>query len=159
MKILPRRRRLEAKTDYKTRLSLLDSNKPRLILRKTNRYIIAQVAISENAQDKVIASVNSKDLSAIGWYEENSGKLKSRAAAYLTGYMLGKKLNGRISEAILDIGMHRNIHKSRLYAALRGALDSGLKVPHGSNALPPMEMIEGDKDVKAIFNKIKEKLK
>ena len=32
-----RRRRIEAKTDYKARFNLLKSEKPRLVVRKTNR--------------------------------------------------------------------------------------------------------------------------
>ena len=36
---LPRRRRLQGKTDYKARLAMLKSGKPRLVVRKTNHYI------------------------------------------------------------------------------------------------------------------------
>jgi len=43
---LPRRRRIASKTDYKARLSLLKSEKPRLVVRKTNRYIIAPIIVT-----------------------------------------------------------------------------------------------------------------
>ena len=57
-----RKRRLEAKTDYKARLELLKSGKPRLVIRKTSRYIIAQLVLSENAQDKVLKGFTSLSL-------------------------------------------------------------------------------------------------
>ena len=59
---LPRRRRLESKTDYKSRLALLKSEKPRLVVRKTNRYIIVQIVSSEIAQDKILVGKTSKKL-------------------------------------------------------------------------------------------------
>ena len=44
-----RRRRLEHKTDYKARLGLLKSNMPKLVVRKSNRYITVQLVISDIA--------------------------------------------------------------------------------------------------------------
>jgi len=90
-----RRRRKEAKTDYKARLNLLKSNKPRLVIRKTNRYIIAQIVESNLAQDKVIADFSSQDLLEKGWPKEKAGSLKSLQAAYLTGFGLVKKRSRR----------------------------------------------------------------
>lgn len=157
MRKIQRRRRIEAKTDYKARLNLLKSGKPRIVIRKTNKYILIQLVQSDLAQDKVIASVSSKDLLLNGWPEKSAGSLKSRAASYLTGLLLAKKLNKKVEEAILDIGMYRNIQKSRIYAALKGVVDSGIKVPHSAEALPTDESIALDK-YKSFFNKIKEKL-
>ena len=59
-----RQRRLSGKTDYKARLALLKSGKPRLVVRKTNRYMIAQIISSDVAQDKVVLGLTSKDLIA-----------------------------------------------------------------------------------------------
>src|SRR3989338_66668 len=101
-----KRRRAEQKTDYKARLLFLKSGKPRLVVRKTNRYIIAQVVESSIAQDKVLFGVTSKDLLSKGWPKEKSGSLKSLPAAYLTGLMLGKMAKGKVKETILDIGMN-----------------------------------------------------
>ena len=61
MKTLKRRRH-EARTDYRIRLALLKSEKPRLVVRKTNRYIIAQIVESDIAQDKIIVGLTSKSL-------------------------------------------------------------------------------------------------
>ncbi|HLF53997.1 MAG TPA: 50S ribosomal protein L18 [Candidatus Nanoarchaeia archaeon] len=151
---MPRRRRLESKTDYASRLSLLKSEKPRLIIRKTNRYIIVQIVSSEAAQDKVLVGINSKILLSKGLPKESSGSLKSLGAAYLTGFLLGKKaLESGIKEAILDMGMYINVKNSRIYSALTGVLDSGLHVPHKKDVLPKMENIKSGKIAK-VFDKI-----
>ena len=149
-----RRRRLEAKTDYKSRLALLKSEKPRLVVRKTNRYIIAQIVQTEIAQDKVVAGLTSKVLLSKGWPSELSGSLKSLGAAYLTGFLLGQSaLKSGIKEAILDIGMQRNIKNSRLFAVVRGVVDAGVSIPHNPDVLPQMENIKNDKIAK-LFDKI-----
>jgi len=150
-----RRRRREAKTDYKARLALLKSEKPRLIIRKTNRYIIVQLVQSEIAQDKTLVRVTSKDLLEKGWPKEQAGSLKNLAASYLTGFLLVKKLKEKPDSAILDIGLHRNISKSRIYAVLKGALDAGLKIPHNEDALPSTEKIKSTDKTNAL-EKIKD---
>ncbi|MDO8459853.1 MAG: 50S ribosomal protein L18 [Nanoarchaeota archaeon] len=152
-----KRRRKEAKTDYRARLALLKSEKPRLVIRRTNRYLIAQLVESDIAQDKVIMSVTSKDLISKGWPSEKIGSLKSLPAAYLTGYLIGKMGKQKIKEAVLDIGMHRNMHKSRIYAVLKGAVDAGLIVPHSKEALPEIDKITKNKQSINI-EKIKEKM-
>ena len=149
-----RQRRLKKKTDYKSRLALLKSGKPRLVIRKTNRYILAQIVESDIAKDKVIVSVTSKDLLTKGWPKENAGSLKSLPAAYLTGYILAEKVKESGKEMILDIGMHRNISQSRIYAVLKGALDAGLKVNHNEKALPTEEQINKNEKFTEIINKI-----
>lgn len=149
-----RRRRLEAKTDYKARLALLKSEKPRLVVRKTNRYLIAQIVISDTAQDKVVIGITSKILLSSGAPAELAGSLKSLGAAYLTGYLLGKKaLEIGTKEAIVDAGMNINVKNSRIYAVVKGAVDAGLKIPHNEKVLPPMESIKSEKIAK-IFDKI-----
>jgi large subunit ribosomal protein L18 len=149
-----RRRRLEAKTDYKSRLALLKSQKPRLVVRKTNRYIIAQIVQTEIAQDKVIVGLTSKVLLSKGWPSELSGSLKSLGAAYLTGFLLGKlALKSGIKGVIVDIGMQRNTKNSRLFALVRGVVDAGVSVPHNPDVLPQMENIKNDKIAK-LFDKI-----
>jgi large subunit ribosomal protein L18 len=153
-----KRRRLEGKTDYKARLDLLKSGKPRLVVRKSNRYIIAQLVQSDIAQDKVVAGISSKALLSKGWPNELSGSLKNLSAAYLTGFMLGKlALNAKIKDAILDAGMYRNIKNSRIYSVLKGAVDAGMDIPHNDDVLPPMEMIKNEKMSKIFDKIIKEK--
>jgi len=155
----PRRRRKEAKTDYKARLGMLKSGKPRLVIRKSNNYILAQIVSSDVAQDKVIVTFLSKDLLEKGWPADKKGSLKSLAAAYLTGFLIAKKSKSLIKEAIVDLGMNRNISGSRIYAVVKGALDAGLNISVNESALPTMERILSNKNVsKSIIEKIKEKL-
>ncbi len=153
-----RRRRKERRTDYKARLALLKSGMPRLVVRKTNRYIIAQIIKSEIAQDRVIARVSSKDLLGIGWQKENIGRLKSLAAAYLTGLMIAKKYNEKSNELLLDIGLQRNVKGSRVYAVLKGALDGGLKISFDEKALPSIQRIKLNSKVSLLLERIMEKL-
>jgi large subunit ribosomal protein L18 len=153
-----RRRRKEAKTDYKQRTNLLKSGKPRIVFRKTNKYVIGQVVSSEVAQDKVIMGANSKELLVNGWPDNLKGSLKSMPACYLTGYLLGKKSKDT-KQAILDIGLNRNIKKSRIYAFLKGVVDAGVDVAHSTEALPEMETIEGKGKAGDMIKKIKEKIK
>ena len=154
-----RRRRSEGKTDYKARLALLKSEKTRVVVRKSNRYVLVQLVESDKAQDRTIGRVSSKDLMEKGWPKERAGSLKSLAAAYLTGFMLGKKFKGKIKEAVLDIGLQRNAKESRIYAVLKGILDAGLNVVHNPEALPSMERIKENKKISGTFEKIKENLK
>jgi large subunit ribosomal protein L18 len=151
-----RRRRKSSRTDYKSRLALLKSEKPRLVVRKTNRYIIVQLVESEIAQDKVLTSVSSKELLSKQWPEKHKGSLKSIQAAYLTGFLLVKKLKQLPEESILDIGMHRNVHGGRIFAALKGAVDAGLKIPHNEKSFPSGERLNSHKKIK--LDEIKNKL-
>jgi large subunit ribosomal protein L18 len=136
MKGIPKRRRAEAKTDYGARLSLLKADKPRFVVRKTNRYVIAQLVVSKTAQDSVVLTVSSKDLLGKGWPADKAGSLKSLPAAYLTGILFGNLAKKQAKEAVLDIGMHRNVKKSRIYAVLKGAVEAGLIIRHSAEALP-----------------------
>ena len=57
-----KRRRKESKTDYLKRIKLLKSESPRVVFRKTNKYVIAQYVLSKGAQDKVVLGITSKKL-------------------------------------------------------------------------------------------------
>jgi len=72
--------------------------------------------------------------------------------------MLGNAAKAKTKEAILDMGMYRNIQKSRIYVVLKGAVDAGLKIPHNEKTLPTLEEINKKEDLKAIFNKMKDKI-
>lgn len=158
-----KRRRTEKKTDYKARLRLLKSSLPRIAIRKTNRYIIVQYIKSEEAQDKVLIGITSKDLLEYGWGKNKEGSLKSIPACYLTGLLLGKKINSleknKSQDGILDLGLIKNIKKSRVYAVLSGLTDSGIRINHKENILPNEERIKGDHLKNKIdFDKIKNKI-
>jgi len=133
---------------------MLKSGKPRLVVRKSNRYIIAQVVESDIAQDKVLVRASSKDLLAKGWPKEKAGSLKSMAAAYLTGLLLAKQLKINVKEVIFDAGLYRTVHGSRIFATLKGAIDGGLNIPHKEDALPSMERIESNAKTKGLIKSI-----
>ena len=45
---------------------------------------------------------------------------------------------------MLDIGLKSSTKGARVFAALKGAVDSGLYVPHGDKILPADERIRGE---------------
>lgn len=161
---IQKRRRREFKTNYSKRIKMLKGNLPRIVFRKTNKKIIGQYVTSKEAQDSVIVEANSMDLLKYGWPKENTGSLKSLPAAYLTGFLLSKRIieSEKGEKAILDIGLIRNVKKSRIYAFLKGVVDGGLDVPCNEKAFPEEERISGKntkiKDFRERFNKIKIKI-
>jgi len=89
------RRRREGKTDYRARKRLItqDQNKYgspkyRLVVRFTNRYVIAQIVYAEIDSDKVLAHATSAELPRYGL----SNGLKNYAAAYCTGLLVARRL-------------------------------------------------------------------
>lgn len=138
---LPQRRKLEGKTDYRKRRLLLQGNRPRFILRKTNRYLVLQYATSEEAQDNIKFSASSRELLGYGWPKEAQGSLKSIPAAYLTGFLAGKELGKRPKETIpiIDKGMIRNVYKSKIFACIKGLQDSGIPILSKKEEVYPEE--------------------
>jgi large subunit ribosomal protein L18 len=134
------RRRREGKTNYKKRINMLKSGKCRLVVRKslTNMYI--QLIEFSAKGDKIIASGSGFELKNIGW-KHNTGNTPS---AYLIGLLTGKKIIGKgISDAVLDIGMQKNIPGSRIYAALKGVVDAGVNIPCSEDIMPSEDRIKG----------------
>ncbi|MDY6964351.1 MAG: 50S ribosomal protein L18 [Halobacteriota archaeon] len=138
---VPFRRRREGKTNYRRRIKLLVSNKPRLVIRKSNKHISLQLAIPKNEGDETLLTVRSTDLAKYG-YKGNTGNIP---AAYLTGLLFGMKaVSDGYKEAILDIGLQTSTPGSRIYAALKGAIDGGIVAPCDESVLPNEERIKGD---------------
>lgn len=152
-----RRRRKESKTDYHSRFHMLKSGIPRLVVRKTNRYILAQIVESDIAQDKVVMKASSKELLEQGWPKDKAGSLKSLQACYLTGLLIAKKSKG-IKEVILDLGLQREVAGSRIYAVLKGAVDGGLKIPHDSKVFPTDERMKTNEKLFKLVQNLKDKL-
>ena len=154
-----KRRRRENKTDYGKRIKLLKGGVPRIVFRKNNKYIIAQYVTSKQAQDKIEFGIISKDLISHGWPKENQGSLKSIPAAYLTGFLMGKKITEKALEnPIIDFGMNRMLYKTKTYAFLKGVIDSGIKIDSKEEIFPEQERIQGKhmkKDFSSIFEQIK----
>jgi large subunit ribosomal protein L18 len=151
-----KRRRRECKTDYRLRTTLLKSGMPRIVVRITNKYFIAQAVESNEAQDKVLLTVTSKDLLKNGWDKKNGGSLKSIAAGYLTGLLLAKKLGK--GKFIMDLGMVRTFKGGRAFSVVKGLVDGGLSIPANKAVFPSEERLNGEHlsdDVKAMVAKVK----
>lgn len=135
------KRRSEGKTDYGARIKLIELDKARLVVRLTNSHVIAQIIKIAPEGDETIISAHSNELKKMGWL----GSTKNSSAAYLTGFLCGKKaLAEDVDEAVLDIGLKSPTKGTKVFAALKGAVDSGLYVPHGESVLPDDSRIRGE---------------
>lgn len=137
---VPFRRARTGKTDYRARKQMLISRKPRLVVRKSLKNIEVQLVVPGQKGDETLASANSADLKRYG-YTGGTGNI---AAAYLTGMLLGYRAQKKEQrEAILDIGLYHATKGGRIFAALKGAVDSGLQIPHDPEIFPSEERITG----------------
>jgi large subunit ribosomal protein L18 len=137
---VPFRRRREGKTDYYQRTRLIVADVPRMVVRKTNRHIIVQLVTAELDGDRTLVAANSAELEKYGY----KGSTSSTPAAYLTGMLFAVKAKKAQQEsAILDIGLNRATPGARVFAALKGAVEAGLEIPHGEEILPSDERAKG----------------
>jgi len=162
-----RRRRREGKTDYKARTKMVrqdknkfNTRKYRLVVRFTNRKVIAQLVYASIIGDHVVTQATSKDLAKFGI----TVGLKNYAAAYATGLLVARRalkafgldetikgkeeLDGedfhveeednerRPFKVILDLGSIRTIQGARCWGVLKGAVDGGLHIPHSIKNFP-----------------------
>lgn len=155
---VPLRRRKVSKTDYRKRKRLLKSGLPRAIVRRSNLYVRVQFATFDLKGDLIVASAFSKELDSMGWKHSK----KNAPAAYLTGYLAGKRASkAGIDKAVLDIGLHKPTKNSSVLATLRGIVDAGISVPHSEDILPDDERIHGktiDEKMGSDFDKVLKKM-
>ena len=138
---VPMRRRREGRTDYHQRLRLLKSGKPRLVARKSNRHVRAQLVNTGSEGDHTVAAAKSSDLEEYGW-EAPTGNVP---AAYLTGLLAGlRALDAGVEEAVLDIGLNSATPGSNVFAVQEGAIDAGLDVPHSDEVLADWSRTRGE---------------
>jgi len=154
------KRRRQGKTDYyaRKRLTVQDKNKYntpkyRLIVRFTNKDVIAQIAYSRIEGDIVVCSAYAHELSQYGI----KYGLTNYAAAYATGLLLARRhlkkiglegtYEGQVDvngedfnveasgnkapfKAVLDIGLARTTTGAKIFAVMKGVADGGIDVPH-----------------------------
>lgn len=161
------RRRREGKTDYRarTRLVLQDKNKYgapkyRLVVRFSNKNVLAQVTKASMGGDIVISSASSSELPRYGL----KVGLTNYSAAYCVGLLVarrtlqqlgldeiytgkeevdGEDYNVEADEeserrpftAVLDTGLVRTSTGARVFAVMKGACDGGMNVPHNEKRL------------------------
>ena len=104
----------------------------------SNENTLVQIHKPELLGDKVLSSAHSRSLLKKGW----KGSRKSIPAAYLTGYLAGKKaLAQGVDNAVLYTGTRR--YTQRIAAALKGVIDAGLEVPADKETFPSEDRITG----------------
>jgi len=164
------RRRREGKTDYQARKRLVaqdknkyNSKKYRLVVRFTNKDIIAQIIYSEIVGDKVMCAAYAHELPRYGL----KVGLTNYASAYCVGLLLARRhltnlgmadlYKGKDTtdgedynvfedqerddeaknpfKAVLDVGLARTTTGARVFSVMKGACDGGLSVPHSTKRL------------------------
>jgi len=155
------RRSRNEKTNYKKRRNLLMGRRDFVTVQISNENTLVQIHKPELDGDKVLSSAHSRLLLNKGW----KGSRKSIPAAYLTGYLAGKKALGKgINNAVLYTGTRK--YTQRIAAALKGIIDAGLEVPADAETFPAEDRINGkylkianeiEKVKSAIDNEVKSK--
>lgn len=138
---VPYRRRREGKTDYLARRALVLSRIPRFIVRGSLKHMTVQIAEAQPNGDKIITAANSRELTkTFGW----PASCSNLPSAYLTGFLCGSRAMGKgVKKAILDIGLSPPTKGSRIFAALKGAVDAGVEIPVEKEKLPDEERVSG----------------
>jgi len=162
----------EGKTDYYARKRLVtqaknkyNSPKYRLVVRFTNRDIVAQIVYAKIQGDVVLTSAYAHELPRYGIKHG----LTNWAAAYAVGLLVARraltqlgladkyegvtevegefKLTEREGEdgprpfkCFLDTGLKRTSTGSRVFGVLKGASDGGIFIPHSENRFPGYDM-------------------
>jgi large subunit ribosomal protein L18 len=145
------RRLREEKTNYRKRKHLLMGRRDYITVQISSQNTLVQIHKPEMQGDKVLASAHSRYLLGKGW----KGSRKNIPAAYLTGYLAGKKALGKgVKAAVLYSGTRK--YTQRMAAALKGVIDAGLEVPADSETFPNEERISGKHlKVQNEINKVK----
>eukprot|EP01128_Nolandella_sp_AFSM9_P012170 TRINITY_DN9018_c0_g1_i1.p2 TRINITY_DN9018_c0_g1~~TRINITY_DN9018_c0_g1_i1.p2 ORF type:complete len:306 (-),score=113.23 TRINITY_DN9018_c0_g1_i1:150-1019(-) len=137
-----------------------NSPKYRLVVRLTNTDVICQIVSATLSSDVVLTAAYAHELPNYGL--KITG-LKNYAAAYATGLLVArralKKLNldklyvgqteadgkhfiveeeeeRRPFYVILDVGLRATTTGARVFAAMKGAADGGLEIPHNVKRFP-----------------------
>lgn len=133
------RRLREEKTNYRKRGTMLMGKRDFITVNISNQNTVVQILTPGMTGDKVVSSAHSRYLIEKGW----KGSRKSVSAAYLTGYLAGKKaLSQGAKDAILYTGTKR--YTQRMAAALKGVIDAGLEVPANEETFPSEDRINGE---------------
>ncbi len=133
------RRLREEKTNYKKRGIMLMGKRDFITVNITNENTQVQILKPGMTGDTVVASAHSRYLIDKGW----KGSRKSVPAAYLTGYVAGKKaLHKGAKDAILYTGTRR--YTQRVAAALKGVIDAGVAVPADKETFPSEGRLNGE---------------
>eukprot|EP01108_Squamamoeba_japonica_P002137 TRINITY_DN1_c0_g1_i1.p2 TRINITY_DN1_c0_g1~~TRINITY_DN1_c0_g1_i1.p2 ORF type:complete len:295 (+),score=180.60 TRINITY_DN1_c0_g1_i1:120-1004(+) len=158
------RRRREGKTNYARRRTLVkqdktkyDTPKYRLVVRFTNKDIVAQIVSAKIGGDQTMCAAYAHELPRYG---VKTG-LTNYAAGYCVGLLLARRLLAKLGladkyegttevngedyyveaiadgpnpfYALLDVGLKRTTTGAKVFAVMKGACDGGIEVPHGES--------------------------
>ncbi|KAJ4351256.1 60S ribosomal protein L5 [Didymosphaeria variabile] len=178
------KRRREGKTDYYARKRLTtqaknkyNAPKYRLVVRFTNRDIVAQIVTSEIGGDKVFMAAYAHELKPYGI----THGLTNWSAAYATGLLLARRTLKKLEldeafegveeadgeynlteaaevdgeerrpfKVFLDVGLTRTSTGARVFGAMKGASDGGLLVPHSENRFPGYDIESKELDAEML---------
>jgi len=147
------KRRRERKTNYKKRFALLKSKKTRIVVRKSNKNFRVQFINYKPDGDFILLSSMGSDLKNYGW----DGSYSNTPSAYLAGFLAGKKaIKKGINEGILDIGLNSPRKGAKIFAALKGVVDAGVKIPYSEDIIPSDERLHGKHIDESLVSKVEE---
>jgi len=161
------KRRRAGKTDYFARKRLIwqDKNKYntpkyRLVVRKTNKDIMAQIVYARIDGDRVLSAAYSHELPRYGV----KVGLTNYSAAYCVGLLCARRtlhklkldslyvgtaeVDGKDFQTIsqegekgafrchLDVGLARTSTGANMFGVLKGAIDGGLAIPYSNSRFP-----------------------
>ena len=118
------RRRRAGKTNFAKRLALVRGGKTRMVVRRSNKSILVQFIDFDPKGDKTLLTINGTHLSKTYKWPSK----RNVWTAYLAGLMAGKLVQKKgVKEINLDMGMYTASKGSIIFAAQKGAADSGIK--------------------------------
>ncbi|KIH67501.1 ribosomal L18p/L5e family protein [Ancylostoma duodenale] len=129
------KRRRQGKTDYyaRKRLTVQDKNKYntpkyRLIVRFTNKDVIAQVGLTNYAAGYATGLLLARR------HLKNLQLDKTFKGQEDVGFYTVEEEDGRSPfKAVLDVGLARTTTGCKVFAVMKGVADGGIEVPHSEN--------------------------
>ncbi|KAF4555707.1 60S ribosomal protein L5 [Elsinoe fawcettii] len=178
------KRRRSGKTDYYARKRLItqaknkyNAPKYRMVVRFTNRDIIAQIVTSEITGDKVFMAAYAHELKRYGI----THGLTNWSSAYAVGLLLARRTLKKLGldeafegveeadgefklteeaevdgeerrpfKAYLDVGLTRTSTGARVFGAMKGASDGGLYIPHSEKRFPGYDIESKELDAETL---------
>ena len=153
--VVPYRRRREGKTNFTKRLALIKSGQPRMVVRKSNCDVLVQFIHFDPKGDKTFVSVSGKQLAK----EFKWPHARNTWTAYLVGFKAARMAKSKgVEKFVLDTGRYTPSKGSLMFAALKGAADSGMKVDFDSEKVLEDKINNPPEKVKTVFQQIKKQL-
>ena len=152
---VPFRRRREGKTDFANRLALVKGDLPRMVIRRSNCNVLVQFITFDPLGDKTMVTVSGKHLAKLYKWPSK----RNSWTAYLVGLSAGKAAKAKgVSDFVVDLGMYAPSKGSLLFAAVKGAADSGLTTAYDAEMVPEQKLQNPPESIKSMFEQVKKKI-